>query len=128
MAMLPLGAALFFSWPAASLPVEGVSKETLSTMVFAAIVCMQMANAFECRATPASLFAIGPLGNRLLLGAVAAEGLALLLFVYVPVFADALSHQALTAAQWPPVLAAPVVLVMAEEGRKAIVRRRQPRV
>ena len=52
-------------------------------MVFAAIVCMQMANAFECR-TPASLFSIGPLSNRLLVGAVAIEALALVAFVYVP--------------------------------------------
>jgi magnesium-transporting ATPase (P-type) len=115
MAMLPLGAALFFSWPDVPLPTEGVSKETLSTMVFAAIVCMQMANAFECRSTPASLFAIGPLGNRLLLAAVATEALALAAFVYVPVIADALSQQPLTALQWLPVLATPFVLLAAEE-------------
>jgi len=124
MAMLPIGAALFFSWPDAPLPVDGVSKETLSTMVFAAIVCMQMANAFECRSTPASLFAIGPLGNRMLLGAVLAEALTLLAFVYVPVVADALGQQPLTPLQWLPVLITPVVLIAAEEARKAVVRRR----
>jgi magnesium-transporting ATPase (P-type) len=91
-------------------------------MVFAAIVCVQMANAFECRSTPASLFAIGPLGNRLLLAAVATEALALAAFVYVPVIADALSQQPLTALQWLPVLATPFVLLAAEEGRKAVVR------
>jgi len=124
MAMLPIGAALFFSWPDLPLPVEGASKETLSTMVFAAIVCMQMANAFECRSTPASLFAIGPLGNRLLLGAVATEALALLAFVYVPPVAAALGMQPLESVQWLPVLATPLVLVAAEEARKAFVRAR----
>jgi len=124
MAMLPIGAALFFSWPETPLRVDGVSQETLSTMVFAAIVCMQMANAFECRGTPASLFAIGPLGNRLLLGAVVAEALVLLAFVYLPPIARALGQQPLTPLQWLPVLVTPVVLVAAEEARKAIVRAR----
>ena len=53
-------------------------------MVFSAIVLMQMANAFECRSNPASLFSIGPLSNRLLDGAVAVEALILLAFVYLP--------------------------------------------
>ncbi|MGZ8688686.1 MAG: cation-translocating P-type ATPase, partial [Gaiellaceae bacterium] len=83
MAMVPIGAALFFSWPDLPLPADGMPQETLSTMVFAAIVCMQMANALECRSTPASLFAVGPLANRLLVGAVLAEALALLAFMYV---------------------------------------------
>ncbi len=93
-------------------------------MVFAAIVCMQMANAFECRSTPASLVAIGPLGNRLLVGAVLAEALTLLAFVYVPVVADALGQQPLSPLQWLPVLLTPVVLIAAEEARKAVLRRR----
>ena len=126
MAMLPIGAALFFAWPDLPLPTEGVSKETLSTMVFAAIVCMQMANAFECRSTPASLFSIGPLRNRLLVWAVITEALALLAFVYVPPIADALGQQPLEPAQWLPVLVTPFVLLAAEEARKAVVRRRRP--
>ncbi len=124
MAMVPIGAALFFSWPDLPLPADGMPQETLSTMVFAAIVCMQMANALECRSTPASLFAVGPLANRLLVGAVLAEALALLAFIYVPVVADALGQQPLTPLQWLPVLVTPFVLVAAEEARKAFVRAR----
>ena len=44
-------------------PTGTRTRPSLSTMVFAAIVPMQMANAFECRSTPASLFSIGPLSN-----------------------------------------------------------------
>jgi magnesium-transporting ATPase (P-type) len=91
MAMLPLGAALFFGWPADPLPASGTQRDVLSTMVFAAIVLMQMANAFECRSTPASLFSIGPLSNRLLVAAVAVEALTLLAFVYVPPISNALA-------------------------------------
>ena len=122
MAMLPVGAALFFGWPAEALPTSGTEKAVLSTMVFGAIVAMQMANAFECRATPASLFAIGPLRNRLLVGAVGLEALALAVFVYFPPLAHALGQHALTAAQWIPVLITPWILLGAEELRKSIVR------
>jgi magnesium-transporting ATPase (P-type) len=124
MAMLPLGAALSFGWPGSPLPGSGVDKQVLSTMLFAAIVVMQMANAFECRSNPASLFAIGPLSNRLLLGAVAIEALALLAFVYVPPLAHVLGQRPLNTVQWLPVLITPWILFGAEEARKAIVRAR----
>jgi potassium/sodium efflux P-type ATPase len=125
MAMLPLGAALFFGWPADPLPMGGVDKATLSAMVFAAIVVMQMANAFECRATPASLFSIGPLSNRLLVGAVAMEAVVLVAFVYVTPIWRALGQHPLTAAQWVPILITPWILIGAEEARKAVVRLRR---
>lgn len=121
--LLPIGAALFFGWPQSPLP-SGTGKATLSTMVFAAIVLMQMANAFACRSNPASLHSIGPLSNPLLVAAVAVEALALLLFVYLPPLQGALGHQPLELGQWLPVAITPLVLLGAEEIRKAIVRRR----
>ena len=124
MAMLPLGAWLFFAWPRMPLPAHGRDLATLSTMVFAAIVMMQMANAFECRSNPASLFTIGPLSNRLLVGAVAIELFMLLAFVYIPSISGVLSQCPLTLAQWLPVLATPLIFLAIEELRKAIVRRR----
>ena len=124
MAMLPLGAALFYGWPADPLPSSGTQRDVLSTMVFAAIVLMQMANAFECRSTPASLFSIGPFSNRLLVAAVAVEALTLLAFVYIPPISRALGQHPLGPAQWLPVLVTPWVLLAAEEARKALVRGR----
>jgi len=123
MAMLPIGAALFFGWPGEPLPSAGADKQFLSTMVFASIVAMEMANAFECRSNPASLFAIGPVSDRLLLGAVAIEASMLLAFVYVPPIRDLLGQQPLSALAWIPILVAPWVFMAAEETRKAIVRR-----
>ncbi len=122
MAMLPVGAALFFGWPSVPVPSSGPHHEVLSTMVFAAIVVMQMANAFECRSNPASLLAIGPFSNRLLLGAVGIEALALLAFVYVAPIADVLGQQPLEVLQWLPIAVAPWILLIAEEARKAVVR------
>jgi potassium/sodium efflux P-type ATPase len=124
MAMLPLGAALFFGWPGDPLPTSGRTIETLSTMVFAAIVATQMANAFACRSNPASLWSIGPLSNRLLVGAVVVEAAALAAFVYVGPIADLLRQRPLGLAQWLPVLLTPIVFLAAEEARKAVARRR----
>jgi magnesium-transporting ATPase (P-type) len=124
LAMLPVGAALFLGWrPGTPLPAGGTALATLSTMVFAAIVLAQMANAFECRSTVTSLRALGPATNRLLVGAVAVEFLTLLGLVYLGPMQTLLGHQPLTLAQWLPVLAAPVLLLGAEETRKAVVRR-----
>jgi magnesium-transporting ATPase (P-type) len=105
------------------LPPGGLALATLSTMVFAAIVLAQMANAFECRSSRMSLRTLGPATNRLLVGAVAVEGLALGGFVYLGPMRALLGHQPLTLAQWLPVLAAPVLLLAAEEARKAVIRR-----
>jgi len=125
LSLLPVGAVLYLGWrPGTPLPAGGPALATLSTMVFAAIVLAQMANAFECRSTWASLRAIGPATNRLLVGAVAIEGLALLGFVYLGPVQAVLGHRPLTPVQWLPVLAAPLLLLAAEEARKAAVRRR----
>ena len=72
---------------------------------------------------PASLFSIGPLSNRLLVGAVAIEAFMLLAFIYVPPISDLLGQQPLSALAWIPILVAPWVFIAAEEARKAIVRR-----
>ena len=127
MAMLPLGAAIFFGWPAHTLPRAGNDKLVLSTMVFASIALMQMAVALQCRATPASLFQIRPLGNRLLNAALAVEALALLAFVYAPPVYHVLGQHPLTPAQWIPILISPWILLAAEEARKRVIRRRAGR-
>jgi magnesium-transporting ATPase (P-type) len=120
LAMLPVGAALFLGWhPGTPLPTGGPALATLSTMVFAAIVLAQMANAFGCRSTVRSLRALGPATNRLLVGAVAVEFLILLGFVYLGPMQQLVGHQPLTPVQWVPVLAAPMLLLAAEETRKA---------
>jgi len=124
MALLPIGAALFFGWPGSPLPASGPELAVLSTMVFSAIVMMQIANAFECRSNPASLFSIGPLSNHLLIGAVAVEALVLLMFVYLPPVQRVLGHNPLDFPQWALVLITPLILLGAEEARKAVVRAR----
>jgi len=125
MAMLPLGAAIVFGWRwGTPLPSSASALEVCSGMVFAAIVYMQMANAFECRSDPGSVVTIGILSNRSLVLAVAVEAVVLLLFLYLPGLSRLLGNGALTPAGWLLVAATPIVLVLAEEGRKAWVRHR----
>jgi magnesium-transporting ATPase (P-type) len=127
MAMLPIGAALFFGWPGDSFPASGTDKAVLSTMLFASIALMQKAVALECRSTPASLWSIGPLTNRLLNASLLIELLLLVGMVYLPPLYHVLGQHPLTAAQWIPVLVTPWVLLFAEETRKATVRARAAR-
>jgi magnesium-transporting ATPase (P-type) len=95
-------------------------------MVFASIVVMQMANAFECRSSHSSLLSIRRFSNRLLTGAVAIESLMLGAFVYLPPLRRALGQHALSWREWIPVLVTPWLFLAAEETRKAIARSRVP--
>jgi magnesium-transporting ATPase (P-type) len=130
LALVPIGAAIFLDWrpPGQPFPDAGASLALESTLVFVAIVAMQMANAFECRSTRSSLWSIGPLSNRLLVGAVAVEGLALLAFVYLPPLRHALGQTALAPLEWIPVLIAPWLLIAGEETRKVVARGRGSRL
>jgi magnesium-transporting ATPase (P-type) len=117
----PITAAIWFGWrPWDTLPDTG----TLSAVVFASIVLMQMANAYTCRSNPASVASIGPFSNRLLNYAVGVEAVALLAFIYLPGLYHALGGEPLTAGQWIVPLVTPLLLLGAEETRKAIVRTR----
>jgi magnesium-transporting ATPase (P-type) len=124
LSLVPLGAALFLGWqPGAPLPHGGTELALLSTLVFASIVLMQMGNAFECRSTPASLFARRPFSNGLLVVAVLTELAVLCAFIYQPALQRLLGHVPLGAPQWLLVALTPLALLCAEELRKALARR-----
>jgi magnesium-transporting ATPase (P-type) len=129
LSLVPVGAALFLGIGlGGSLPDDGADLALLSTLVFAAIVAMQMGNAFACRSTHASIATIGLRSNPLLLAAVSIELVALAVAVYVPGVNDALGQVPLDASQWLLVLPLPFVLLALEEARKAAARRRMATV
>jgi magnesium-transporting ATPase (P-type) len=118
-----VAAAVLFGWmPGLPLPTDAGQLATMSGVLFAAVVVMQMANAFGCRSESASVVT-GGLGNRLLMLAVVVEGLALAGFLYVPAISRALAGAPPPAAGWLIVLSTPLILTAAEEARKAYVRR-----
>ena len=125
LSLVPIGASLFLGWrPGTPLPREGLPLSLLSTFVFASVVLMQIANAFECRSTSASVFSRRGSSNHLLLGAVLTELCVLLAFVYESQLQRLLHHHPLAASHWALIAAAPCLLLAAEELRKLIVRRR----
>jgi magnesium-transporting ATPase (P-type) len=82
-----------------------------SGAAFSAVVLGQMANAFACRSTTRWPGALGWTTNRLLLGAVAAELLALVGFLFVPPVASLLGHAPPLLWGWAvATLAIPAVL------------------
>lgn len=130
LAMLPLGAAMFFGWSLGeTLPHAGPALATLSTMVWTAIVVSQVANVFACRDDTASVIRRSVVSNPILVIAVAVELLVVLASVYLPALRDALGTMPLSPVQWLPVTLAAPALLLAEEGRKALARRRlRPRL
>ena len=123
LSLVPVGAHLFLGW-SIGMPWPRSPSELplLSTLVFSSIVLMQIANAFECRCTPASSFSNRPLSNRLLLGAVVVELALLYAFVHEPHLQRLLGHVPLSPAQWALLTCAPALLLAAEEARKLVVR------
>ena len=96
-----------------------------SGAAFAAVVFGQMANAFACRSATLPPWRLGWTTNRLLLGAVAVELLALAGFLAVPAVADLL-EQAIPppAALLVALGAAPAVLIADALHKAARARRR----
>jgi magnesium-transporting ATPase (P-type) len=112
-----------FGWRSGTaLPDSGPYLAILSGTMFASIVLMQMANAFECRSSSRSVTAEPLLSNRLLLLAVAVEAGALAAFLYFPPLAAALGGAPPTGG-WAVVLVTPLVFIAAEELRKLSMRR-----
>jgi magnesium-transporting ATPase (P-type) len=96
--------------PGESFPT-GDALLAASGAAFAAVVIGQAANAFACRSATRTPRALGWGTNRLLVGAVTVELLALVAMLTIPPIASALDHR------WPPLaalvtamLAAPAVL------------------
>jgi magnesium-transporting ATPase (P-type) len=82
-----------------------------SGAAFSAVVLGQLANAFACRSTTLWPGSLGWTTNRLLLGAVAAELLALVAFLFVPPVASLLGHAPPPLWGWAvATLAIPAVL------------------
>lgn len=106
---------------------ESVAADLLapaSGTAFAAIAVGQAANAFACRSATRAAWRMNPLGNRLVLWAVAAELTLLTAFLAVPVLSD------LLGGGWPPIegwlwAAATGVAVVVADGLHKRGRRRR---
>ena len=114
--------------PGLPMTAEGELYRRATTMTLSGIVACQVGNVFACRTERESVFRAGLLGNRLVLVGIASEIGLLLLLMLVPPLAGVFGLEPLRAREWLPLLAFPPLILLLEEGRKALLRRRRPRI
>jgi magnesium-transporting ATPase (P-type) len=125
------GLASFFAgywlagWrPGDPLADEGALYVQATAMTYAGIVMGQVGAGFAFRTSRRSVFAVGLLSNRFLLVGIAFEIALLLALLSVPVLQDAFHMLPLDPLAWPLLALWPIVVLGAEEARKAVFRRR----
>ncbi|HTW92340.1 MAG TPA: HAD-IC family P-type ATPase [bacterium] len=91
-----------------------------TTMVFAGIVVMQLANVFACRSERYSSFKLGFLSNKLILLGIAFELLFTAVLIYVPFFQRIFNTTALGIHQWGMLFGFMLAIFLLEELRKRI--------
>ncbi len=113
-------------WPKVPLAAEGTLVYRMATtMTLAGVVTAQVGAVFACRSDRVSILTVGFFSNRLVLLGVAVELVLLGLIVYVP-FLQWIFHTApLGLFEWGYVLAWAPAILLADEGRKVIMRKRE---
>jgi len=95
-----------------------------ATMVFLGIIIMQVANVFACRTERASVFTVGFFSNRLVFAGIAFELVFAAVLIYVPFFQKIFGTAPVGWECWMVLFLFTPLVFLAEEGRKAWVRRR----
>ncbi len=110
--------------PGAPLPDSGPVYALATTMTFAAVVATQIGNGLAQRTTRESIRTVGLTSNRLLLAGIATEVALLAALVYVKPLADVFGFVPLRPVDWALLAAVAPTLLVADEVRKWVVRRR----
>lgn len=95
-----------------------------TTVTLAAIVIAQVANVFACRSERTSMLALGLFTNPLIWAGIGVELLLLALIVYTPLGQGIFGTGPLPLWIWPLLLIGAAGLLLTEEGRKYVLRRR----
>ena len=125
--------AFFFAFglhgwrPWEPLPDSGSVYVGATAMTMAAIVMAQVGAGLGWRTARRSVFAAGLLTNRLLLVGIALEVAMIALLVYTPGLQEVFHTAPLGPWNWVFLLLWPPIVFGAEEGRKAVLRRRAAR-
>jgi magnesium-transporting ATPase (P-type) len=98
-----------------------------TSMYHAGVVASQIGNALACRTERTSVLGGGFLRNRLLLAGFVFELVLICLMIYVPPLARVFEEGPLPLKFWAVLLLYPPVMLLAEEARKALLRRRESR-
>jgi Ca2+-transporting ATPase len=93
------------------------------TMTFAGIVVAQAGNVLVCRTNKQSAFRNSLMKNKWIVWGIAAQLSILALIIYVPLLQQVFGTTGLGLMEWFYLLLLAVAVILAEETRKAIVRR-----
>jgi len=107
----------------APLPRGGLVYATATTMSLAGIVACQIGNVFACRSGHQASWRLGFASNRLLLIGIVVEVALLLSLIYAPPLQSMFGLAPLGIEHWLSLAAFGPLLLVCEEGRKAVWRR-----
>jgi len=127
-AVLAMSAFFFAYWirgwtPGDGMEASGAIYAAATTMTFAGIVASQIGNVFACRTSTLSVFSAGFFRNRFVLFAIAAEAALALVLFYTPYLNRVFGFAPLGLYDWAFLSAFPFIMLIAEETRKAIMRK-----
>ena len=106
------------------MPSSGVVYITATTMSLAGIVASQIGNVFACRAERESVFSVGFFKNRLVLFGILVEVALIVFLTYMPFMQNIFGLAPLGLKEWAFLLSFPVIVLLFEEGRKWVVRKK----
>jgi magnesium-transporting ATPase (P-type) len=106
------------------LPASGSLYRAATAMTLAAVVATQIGNLLAQRTATLSVFQRRWSGNRLVWVGIATELLLLVALLYVPVLQRLFDTAPLPLPYWLVLCVWAPLLLLADEGRKALVRRR----
>ncbi|HEY6008433.1 MAG TPA: cation-transporting P-type ATPase [Geobacteraceae bacterium] len=95
-----------------------------TSMFLAGVVTTQVGNAYACRTERVSVFSVGFWSNRFLLFGFLVELTLVGILIYLPPFQSIFELGPLPLTYWLFLFIYPPVMFLAEEGRKAFLRRR----
>ena len=98
-----------------------------TTMTHGAVVATQIGNGFAQRTNVQSIFKVGFFSNKYMLYGIGAELVIFNCLVYIPVFAKVFNHGPINILDWGFLLLLVPTLLIADELRKLVVRRRMAR-
>ena len=128
-ATLAMSAFFFLYWmrgwtPGQPMQATGEVYLAATTMTFAAIVAAQIGNVMACRTSKESVLNRDLFKNRLILAGIAIEIALVLILTYTPL-SSVFNLHPLRPVEWALLASFPVIVILAEEGRKALRRRAQ---
>jgi magnesium-transporting ATPase (P-type) len=110
-------------WPNVPLAGEGNPVYIKATaMALAAIVFSQIGEVFNCRTEKQSVFKVGLLSNKQVNFGIVFEILVIFALVYLPPLQSVFHTTGLNIYDWLILIIFPPIVLLLEEGRKALVR------